>query len=78
MLVIEGIVEEVIFRNESNGYTVAKLNTSDGVITIVGNAPFINLDEMVEIEGIGSTTTALESNLILTGSNHPPFHLKGD
>ena len=51
MLVIEGIVEEVIFRNESNGYTVAKLNTSDGVITIVGNAPFINLDEMVEIEG---------------------------
>lgn len=51
MLKIEGIIEEIIFRNESNGYTVAKLNTSDGVITIVGNAAIINLEEMVEVEG---------------------------
>lgn len=51
MLVIEGIVEEIIFRNESNGYTVARLNTSDGDMTIVGNAAIINLEEMVEIEG---------------------------
>lgn len=51
MLVIEGIVEEIIFRNESNGYTVARLNTSDGSITIVGNAAIINLEEMIEIEG---------------------------
>ena len=51
MLVVEGIVEEIIFRNEDNGYTVAKLNTSDGLITIVGNAAIINIDEMVEVQG---------------------------
>lgn len=51
MLTIEGVVEEVIFRNEVNGYTVAKLRSSDGMVTIVGNAAFINLDEMVEVEG---------------------------
>ena len=51
MLVIEGIIDEIIFRNDTNGYTVAKLNTSDGLITIVGNAAIINLEEMVEIEG---------------------------
>lgn len=51
MLTIEGVIEEIIFRNDSNGYTVAILNTSDGVITIVGNVAFINLEEMVEIEG---------------------------
>ena len=51
MLTIEGVVEEVIFRNELNGYTVAKLRSSDGMVTIVGNAAFINLDEMVEVEG---------------------------
>lgn len=51
MLRIEGIIEEIIFRNETNGYTVAKLNTSDGLITIVGNAAIINLEEMVEIDG---------------------------
>ncbi|HZJ99113.1 MAG TPA: ATP-dependent RecD-like DNA helicase [Tissierellaceae bacterium] len=51
MLVIEGIVEEIIFRNENNGYTVARLNTTDGKITVVGNAAIINLEEMIEIEG---------------------------
>ncbi|MEW8974252.1 MAG: ATP-dependent RecD-like DNA helicase [Tissierellaceae bacterium] len=51
MLVIEGVIEEIIFRNETNGYTVARLNTSDGVVTIVGNAAIIGLDEMVEVEG---------------------------
>lgn len=51
MVVIEGVIEEVIFRNESNGYTVAKLITSDGEITIVGFAAFINLDETYSLEG---------------------------
>lgn len=51
LLVIEGVVEEIIFRNEDNGFTVGKLNTSDGMITIVGNVPFINLEEMISIEG---------------------------
>ncbi len=51
MLVLEGVIEEIRFRNESNGYTVAKLNTSDGDITIVGNTPFISLEETVKVEG---------------------------
>lgn len=51
MLSIEGVIEDIIFRNEVNGYTVAKLNTSEGTVTIVGNAAFINIDEMVEVEG---------------------------
>jgi exodeoxyribonuclease V alpha subunit len=50
-VVIEGIIEEIIYRNESNGYTVGRLNTSDGDITIVGYAPFINLEETVSLEG---------------------------
>lgn len=51
MLVVEGTIQDIIFRNEDNGYTVAKLNTNDGVVTIVGNAAIINIDEMVEVEG---------------------------
>lgn len=50
-MLLEGVIEEVRFRNESNGYTVAKLNTSDGPITIVGNTHFINLEETVKVEG---------------------------
>lgn len=50
-MVIEGVIEEIKFRNESNGYTVGKLITSDGDITIVGYAAIINVDETVSLEG---------------------------
>lgn len=50
-MVIEGIIEEIIFRNESNGYTVGRLITSDGDIIIVGYAALINTDETVSLEG---------------------------
>ncbi len=38
MLTLEGMVEEIIFRNELNSYTVATLDTFDGKATIVGYA----------------------------------------
>lgn len=50
-MILQGTIEEIRFRNESNGYTVAQLNTSDGMVTIVGNAAIINLEESVEVEG---------------------------
>lgn len=48
---IQGIVEDIIFRNEENGYTVAKLFTENDSITIVGLATFIRKDEPVLLEG---------------------------
>ncbi len=50
-MVIEGVIEEIKFRNESNGYTVGRLNTSDGDITVVGYAAIVNVDETVSLEG---------------------------
>lgn len=50
-MVIEGVIEEIRYRNESNGYTVGKLITSDGDVTIVGHAAIINTDETVSVEG---------------------------
>ncbi len=48
---IQGIVEDIIFRNEENGYTVAKLFIENDSITIVGLATFIRKDEPVLLEG---------------------------
>lgn len=31
-------MEKIIFRNEENGYTVAKINSSDGDLVVVGSA----------------------------------------
>lgn len=50
-MIIEGIIGEIIFRNEANGYTVGRLNTSDGDVTIVGYAAFLKTEEMVQVEG---------------------------
>ncbi len=51
MLTIEGIVEEIKFRNELNGFTVAILDTTDGNVTIVGVMPVLNVGETVEVKG---------------------------
>jgi exodeoxyribonuclease V alpha subunit len=51
LLTIEGIVEEIKFRNELNTYTVAILDTLDGKATIVGYIPIINIGETLRVEG---------------------------
>lgn len=51
LLTLEGMVEDIVFRNETNTYTVATLDTSDGKATIVGYVPFINIGETMKVEG---------------------------
>ncbi|WP_338432993.1 ATP-dependent RecD-like DNA helicase [Clostridium tyrobutyricum] len=56
---LQGIVDEIVYQNEKNGYTVARIKGKDGITVIVGSIPFI-------MEG---------QNLKLTGdwSVHPKF-----
>ncbi|ADH60311.1 helicase, RecD/TraA family [Thermoanaerobacter mathranii subsp. mathranii str. A3] len=51
MVDIEGVVEEIIFRNEQNGYTVLELSTQGLAVTAVGYMPFVNIGERIKIEG---------------------------
>lgn len=51
MITLQGTVEEIIFQNESNGYTVAILETDDDVVTIVGYIPILNIGETIKVEG---------------------------
>lgn len=51
MITIEGVIEDIIFRNDENGYTVAILGTDQGSLTIVGSTPFINTEETVKLTG---------------------------
>ena len=48
---VEGTVEEIIFSNEINGYTVCDIRCEKDVITAVGYMPFINAGEMIRISG---------------------------
>lgn len=59
LLEMTGSVEQVIFRNEKNQYTILELNTGDELVTVVGAIPWVNVGE--ELRVIGSWV------------NHPSF-----
>ncbi|MGN1299178.1 MAG: hypothetical protein ACI4UE_04265 [Candidatus Scatovivens sp.] len=40
---LKGQIEEIIYQNEVNSYTIAVLSTEDDLITIVGYLPFVNV-----------------------------------
>lgn len=49
MLELEGQVETIIYYNELNSYTVARMNTEDETITIVGFLPFVNIGDSITV-----------------------------
>ena len=50
---IEGTVENVVFQNEENGYTVLSLLTDQGeVVTVVGCIPFAAAGEGMTVTGM--------------------------
>lgn len=51
MEVIQGIVEDIVFENEENGYTVAKIKYNKEIVTIVGCIPFINMSQNLKLYG---------------------------
>lgn len=51
MLEVEGVVVDIIFRNEENYYTVLKLDTSDGLLTAVGKIISVSIGDSIEATG---------------------------
>lgn len=50
-MVLEGIIEEIIFRNDDNGYTVAMLSHNEEYTTVVGKFLSVNVGENVRLSG---------------------------
>lgn len=50
-MIIEGVLDHIIFRNESNGYTVAQFITEDTDIVIVGTSIVFHEKEHLRLEG---------------------------
>ena len=46
-----GEVRDIIYRNETNSYTIAEFETEEESTTIVGYLPFINAGDTLEAEG---------------------------
>lgn len=50
-MVLKGIVDSIIFRNQDNGYSVISFNTTDSIFTAVGVLPPITEGEELELKG---------------------------
>lgn len=47
---LEGQIETIIYYNEINSYTIAKLQTeSVGEMTVVGFLPFVNVGDSITV-----------------------------
>ena len=50
-MILEGTLEDIIFRNDSNGYTVAMLSHGNEYTTVVGKFLSVNIGENVRLNG---------------------------
>lgn len=48
---LKGQIEEIIFSNENNSYTVCSMSVNGGDITAVGYLPFLNIGDLIVAHG---------------------------
>lgn len=51
LLEMTGSVEQVIFRNEKNGYSIIEINNGEELITAVGTMPLVSAGEELRVVG---------------------------
>ena len=51
MLEVKGQIDNIIYTNESNGYTVCELLTETKLFTAVGYLPFVNIGDVIVATG---------------------------
>lgn len=56
--ILKGTVDEIIFRNDENGYTVAAVEGEQDIFTIVGCLPFVEQGRRYEFTGVWKTHPA--------------------
>lgn len=48
---LRGVVEEIVFHNDENGFTVLEIMTDDEYVTVVGLIPEIAPGEELRLKG---------------------------
>ncbi len=48
---ITGEIQDIIYKNETNSYTIAEFDTQEGLTTVVGYLPFVNIGDNLKLIG---------------------------
>lgn len=51
LLELSGSVEEIIFHNDKNGYTILEINDGRELVTVVGSLPWVSVGEELRVIG---------------------------
>ncbi len=51
LLELEGSVENIVYHNDGNQYTVMELSSGDALVTVVGTFPYISVGEKLRLYG---------------------------
>lgn len=51
LLEMSGSVEDVVFRNDKNGYTILEMNNGQELVTVVGSLPWVSVGEILRVVG---------------------------
>ena len=51
LLEMTGTVEQVIFKNDKNGYAVIEFNNGEDLVPVVGTMPFVGVGEQLHVVG---------------------------
>jgi len=75
---VRGIVNEIIYRNEENGYVVASIDAEDKEITVVGYIPIINEGETMLFKGSITVHPIYGEQLqVIESKQVPPSTIEG-
>ena len=50
-MALKGTIEDIVYRNDENGYTVARLEKDNSIVTVVGKFIDIQVGANVSLEG---------------------------
>ena len=50
-MIISGSIENIVYRNSENGYTILALKTKGGIVTATGKFPIVGKGEVLELQG---------------------------
>ncbi|MBR5859056.1 MAG: ATP-dependent RecD-like DNA helicase, partial [Clostridia bacterium] len=50
-LYLDGVIDEIIYSNDENGYTVCVINCGGDPVTLVGIMPYVGEGETIRVQG---------------------------
>jgi hypothetical protein len=63
LISLEGVIDEIIYKNDETGYVVCQVKNVDNITTMVGVMPYLMQGESIVAHGYTAHTISMASSL---------------